>query len=84
MCNVTANNNTIYILAVSDSEPDGGARLPPVQATRRRELLRRRQRPLFPSVPAGTANQQQVAENLVRLSQRPDADVRRFDVRRRR
>jgi len=69
---------------VSDSEPNGGARLSPVQATGRREPLRRRQRPLFSSVPAGTSNQQQVAENLVLLSQRSDADVRRSDVRRRR
>jgi len=68
-------------MAVLDSEPDGGARLPPVQATRRRQLLRRSQWPLFPSVPAGAANQQQIAENLVRLSQRSDADVRRPDVR---
>jgi len=68
-------------MTVSDSEPDGGARLPPVQATRRRELLRCRQWPLFPSVLAGTANQQQIAENLVRLSQRSDAHVRRSDVR---
>lgn len=47
----------VWPFLCADSEPDGGARVPPVPATGRREPLRRRQRPLFPPVSAGAANQ---------------------------
>lgn len=58
----------------TDSESDGSTCVSSVQATGRHQPLRRRQRTLFPSVSASAANQSQVAENLVRLSQRTDAD----------
>lgn len=80
ICNINLPTNVCF----ADPEPDGRARIPSLQATGRREPLRGRQRPLFSSVSSGTANQQRVAENLVRLSQRSHANVRRSDVRRRR